>query len=36
MISHLKQKQKEDKEFFDQLLNYRTNSLNYKYSSQTL
>ena len=36
MINHLKQKQEEDKQFYNQLLDYNTNSLNYKYTSQTL
>jgi|LakMenEpi03Aug12_release.lakeMendotaPanAssembly.Ray.scaffolds.fasta_scaffold3449087_1 hypothetical protein len=36
MINHLKQKQEEDKQFYNQLLDYKTNSLNYKYTSQTL
>lgn len=36
MIKHLRQKQQEDKEFYESLLNYKTNSLNYKYTSQTL
>ena len=36
MINHLKQKQEEDNQFYNQLLDYKTNSLNYKYTSQTL
>jgi hypothetical protein len=36
MINHLKQKQEEDKQFYNKLLDYKTNSLNYKYTSQTL
>lgn len=36
MIKHLKEKQNEDKQFYEQLLDYKTNSLNYKYTSQTL
>lgn len=36
MTKHLKEKQQEDREFYGQLLNYKTNSLNYKYNSQVL
>ena len=36
MIRHLKERQEEDRQFYGQLLNYKSNSLNYKYNSQTL
>ena len=36
MIAHLKEKQEEDRKFYGQLLDYKSNSLNYAYHSQTL